>query len=551
MDGRNGHPVQEPPLSGARPGEAHRWGLQIQREIQSKNESVVWAPMSRDVLGYLGQMGVLEGMSESVDEPQPRAPADSHRHSGALNRRPARPTDRSPKTAAINLKYGITSNLTFDFTYNPDFSQIESDRQQIEVNQRFPVLYPELRPFFLEGQEIFRVPGPVTFIHTRTIVDPQYGAKLSRQGRQDHTGVSRRQRRGPGSRAEIPSSANRAIRRRPRAIRSVPRVHVGVIITDREFMNQLSRVGGLDGQFRVSRSQRVGFRLFSSQHRDAVGVETTGRLIDTAFRKEGRGLSYSVAYYEISPNFKTDSGFVLRTDERQVFTNVNYRWWPENWITNWGPRVNYNRNHQFSGVLQDQGILAGWNAQFARNINVNVNTERDMERYNGVDFHKVRYGIGIGVNTSRKFSVGGFTNFGDQIRYVENPYLGRGTNANVFTTIRPFSRLQTELTLTRSNFVDTRVQAEEFDIRIYRAQTTYQFTNRLLLRNILDYNDYDRTMGGNLLVTYRVNSGTAFYVGYDDRYQQADVYNPEVFAATDYTRINRAFFAKLQVLFRY
>ena len=79
----------------------------------------------------------------------------------------------------MNLKYGVTSNLTFDFTYNPDFSQIESDRQQIEVNQRFPVLYPELRPFFLEGQEIFRIAGPVTFIHTRTIVDPRYGAKLS------------------------------------------------------------------------------------------------------------------------------------------------------------------------------------------------------------------------------------------------------------------------------------------------------------------------------------------------------------------------------------
>jgi len=70
------------------------------------------------------------------------------------------------KEAGANLKYGINSNLTFDFTYNPDFSQIESDRQQIEVNQRFPISYPELRPFFLEGQEIFRVPGPITFMWT-------------------------------------------------------------------------------------------------------------------------------------------------------------------------------------------------------------------------------------------------------------------------------------------------------------------------------------------------------------------------------------------------
>ncbi len=183
---------------------------------------------------------------------------------------------------------------------------------------------------------------------------------------------------------------------------------------------------------------------------------------------------------------------------------------------------------------------------------LNVNTERDMERYLGVDFDKVRYSVGTGVNTSRKISVGGFTNFGDQIRFVTNPYLGSGRNTNLFVTVRPFSRLQSELALTASNFTDTRINKKEFDIRIYRSQTTYQFTERLLLRSILDYNDYDRTLGGNLLVTYRVNSGTAFYIGYDDRYRQADRINSVLYGSTtDYTRTNRAFFAKLQVLLRY
>ena len=69
----------------------------------------------------------------------------------------------------------ITSNLTADFTVNSDFSQIESDRAQIEVNQRFPLFFRELRPFFLEGAEIFSLPSPVTLVHTRTIVDPITG----------------------------------------------------------------------------------------------------------------------------------------------------------------------------------------------------------------------------------------------------------------------------------------------------------------------------------------------------------------------------------------
>jgi hypothetical protein len=89
-----------------------------------------------------------------------------------------------------------------------------------------------------------------------------------------------------------------------------------------------------------------------------------------------------------------------------------------------------------------------------------------------------------------------------------------------------------------------------FNIKIYRSQTTYQFTERLLVRAILEHNDYDKTVGGNVLVTYRVNSGTAFYVGYDDRYKQGDKVNAVLLPTTDLQRTNRALFAKLQVLFR-
>ena len=162
-------------------GETHRWGFQIQRDIESKNESVVWAPVSRDVMGFIRQMGVLQGMSNlSTSRNFEILPTFTAIKAGTLDT--ATGVFRNGGThpeAGVNVKYGITSNLTADFTLNPDFSQIESDRPQIDVNQRFPLFYSELRPFFLEGQEIFESPGPVTFIHTRTIVDPRFGAKLT------------------------------------------------------------------------------------------------------------------------------------------------------------------------------------------------------------------------------------------------------------------------------------------------------------------------------------------------------------------------------------
>jgi hypothetical protein len=111
--------------------------------------------------------------------------------------------------------------------------------------------------------------------------------------------------------------------------------------------------------------------------------------------------------------------------------------------------------------------------------------------------------------------------------------------------------LQSEWSLNTSRLTDPASHAQVFDIKIYRTLTTYQFTPRLLFRNILEYNDYDRTFGGNLLLAYRVNAGTALFVGYDDRYKQGDMINAELLPVSALRRTNKALFTKLQVLFRY
>jgi hypothetical protein len=90
--------------------------------------------------------------------------------------------NRDPKLS-LTAKYGITSQLTLDGTINPDFSQIESDAGQVDVNLRSQLYYSEKRPFFLEGNEIFNVAGEsssevdpvIAFIHNRTKIEPLTG----------------------------------------------------------------------------------------------------------------------------------------------------------------------------------------------------------------------------------------------------------------------------------------------------------------------------------------------------------------------------------------
>ena len=563
--------------------QTHRWGFQIARRIRGKDETVVWSPMSRDVSGLLPQMGVLDGLSGlSTSRNLEILPTATAIRVDSLDRSSGGLTDEAQPEGGVNLKYGVTSNLTLDVTYNPDFSQIESDRPQIEVNQRFPLFYPEMRPFFLEGQEIFNMPGPVNFVHTRTIVDPRYGGKLTGKVGNTTMGVLVANDEAPGNLGD--AFRDNDFRYGKTADVVIGRVrydlyaesHIGAIVTDREFLGGYSRLGGLDGNFRLNDATSIGFRAITSQNRDCGSWggqgcqeafdDTGGNMFDVGLRSNGRNLTYFVAGYTIDPEFDTAVGFVRRRDIKAGTGNVGYRWWPESWLINWGPTFNYTRNWSFENVLEDEMANAGVNFSFAKNIRVNAGYSRDMERFGGINFDKEYYSLGGNVSTIRELSIGGFFSYGDQVRYdLSNPansFLGTGGRGGVFMSLRPFSRLQSQVNISTSNLIDPFSDTEIFDVKIYRALTTFQFTDRLLLRNILEYNTFQGTMGANVLFTYRINSGTVFFIGYDDRYQQGDLIfdsansqyayqgNP-VFYTTDLMRTNRAFFTKISYLFRY
>ena len=545
--------------------QAHRWGFQIARRIRSKDETVVWAPVSRDVSGFLPQMGLLDGMSGlSTSRNLEILPTVTAVQVGNLDTSSGGFPEESQPEGGVNVKYGLTSNLTLDFTYNPDFSQIESDQPQIEVNQRFPLFFSELRPFFLEGQEIFNLPGPVNFVHTRTIVDPRYGGKVTGKVGNTTLGVLFANDEAPGN---VDDAADAAFGKTANVLIARARYdlyaesHIGAIVTDREFLGGYSRLGGVDGNFRLSDTTSIGFRAITTQNRDLDLLDTSGNMFDVGIRSQGRNLNFFVAGYTIDPEFNTDVGFVRRRDIKAITSRLGYRWWPENWLINWGPVASYGRNYSFEDTLEDERARVGVNFSFARNIRVNASVNRDMERFGEIDFYKTRYSLGGNVNTIQAVSFGGFFGFGDQIRYSDTPFLGRGASGGLFMTLRPFSRLQSQINIDISRLRDPFDDTEVFDVKIYRAQTTFQFTDRLLLRNIMEYNTFDRTVGANVLLTYRVNSGTVFFIGYDDHYQQGDLIldaddDPAYFGnrtllTSDLLRTNRAFFTKISYLFRY
>ncbi len=549
-------------------GLPHRWGFQIVREIRGKDEFQVWAPVTRNVSGFLTQAGLLEGMTNlSLSRNLEIMPTFTGVQYGSLNQQ-GKFIDGDPSPeGGVNVKYGITSNLIADFTYNPDFSQIESDLPQIEVNQRFALFYPELRPFFLEGAEIFSPQrGMVTFVNTRTIVDPEFGGKITGKVGNTTVGLMIANDEAPGrtdssTDSAFGETANNIVGRARYDLYAES--YVGALVTHREFLDTHSTLGALDGNFRLGQTQSLSFQAVQTDHRDLEQMDREGQMFNLSWRFTDRHWTSFISLYTLSPDFRTDIGFVRRVDQKQGFSSLGYTFRPESWVVSWGPSVRYNWNHDFNNVLQDLDKRVAFDATFARNISVNSQFQDEMERFGGINFQKQAGRIGGQVSTSRRVSVGGYYEYGDLVRYVENPYLGRGSTGSFFAALRPLSRFQSEINLRTSDFIDPRTGDDlVFDVKILRALSTYQFTDRFLLRNISEYNTFDKTVDLNLLFTYRLNAGTAFYIGYDDHYRQADqIYGDDMDGdgiddqlfpmATVYQQTNRAVFTKFQYLFRF
>lgn len=159
-------------------GERQTWGFNVTRVVQRTGYTDTWTDVRRANASFLGQEGALGGLHDLrhgvTVEAQPFVTATANGGRDAVSGDFSR--DDVDPDAGLNLRLGFTS-YALDATVNPDFSQVESDEGQVTVNERFALFFPEKRPFFLEGIELFGTPQ--TLVYTRRIVHPKAGAKFT------------------------------------------------------------------------------------------------------------------------------------------------------------------------------------------------------------------------------------------------------------------------------------------------------------------------------------------------------------------------------------
>ena len=177
------------------------WGVVLMRNFPRNSETDYWPRISASVSGVLSQEGTLRGIEgvTGSHNVQINPYVLGQNEKTLLNLNPLDPyfSQRSFEgTAGGEVKAIVKDSIVFDATINPDFSDVESDQPQFTVNQRYPVYFPELRPFFLENANYFAT--PITLLYTRNIIRPDYGGRITGKIGQTNIGLLAIDDREPG-----------------------------------------------------------------------------------------------------------------------------------------------------------------------------------------------------------------------------------------------------------------------------------------------------------------------------------------------------------------
>src|SRR5258705_285782 len=289
------------------------WGLQVVRTTQHTGYEDTWAPVVRASASYLIQSGSLKaltGMRRGLV--MDVSPEFTSRVDGAPRATSYGYGSVDPQVG-VNLRWGITQNLSLTGTANPDFSQVEADVGQVTVNQRFALFFPEKRPFFLEGLEQFDTPNAL--IYTRNIVSPVVGAKLT--GKVGGTAVAyigAVDEDNPFAPGNDHPLVNLLRLRRDLGASST----LGLAYTDRIEGDAYNRVLGADARVIWKKIWFSDAQFVGSWTQDASGARA-GELWDVTFYDlTGRSYGNHGELVGISPDFKAASGFVNRVNVVQA-----------------------------------------------------------------------------------------------------------------------------------------------------------------------------------------------------------------------------------------
>ena len=465
-------------------------------------------------------------------------------------------------------KFGITSGVTLDGTINPDFSQVESDLFQITVNQRYPLFFSEKRPFFMEGMGLFNVAhgdNMRTAVHTRKIVDPIFGAKLTGTVGKTTFGVLSANDDHPGDvgdRGDEFADRNKlsTIGRATYALRRSD--YVGGIFTQTQHAGRSNFAAGADLSIRPSSTQQVTASFLTTQTSDSTS-DTQGNEAHASYNYETRRFQTGWQIEHYDRDFQMDTAFYRRTGFTAGTTFNELNFYPRSGQNFWLHRVTtflfgkYGTDRIQNGDEYFAGT--GIRASFSRQGNLNIETSYGEEAWRGQQFKAYnKIFVFSGMQAVRWLNVYGGIGYGPAIYYDDvAPFQGVSTGSFWGMTFQPNQHLSQNIEGNTSKLDRESTGENVYDVLAVNSRTTYQFNKHFLMRLLAQYDSDSHRVLTDFLASYEFVPGTVFHAGYGSLYERgqsdpiASDTNSPVHLTETYRATNRGLFFKASYLKRF
>jgi hypothetical protein len=506
-------------------GANQKWGVNFGRRIRRKNEDAYWSFIPRQFSLYrLSRAGTIELAQLPVPRLATATPyvlSSAQRDFSGIG-----VVNRQHSDWGVDAKYGITPSLTLDLTYNTDFAQVEVDEQRTNLT-RFPLFFPEKRPFFLENAGVFSAgtPQAVDLFFTRRIGIDTLGRPVPIVG---GGRVSGRVGGFTVGALEIVTDEVAAIQ--PRNSYSVARVtrevgarsRVGLIGVQRLALDSTTNRNGTYGfDARVGASEAWTF--------DAWGAKTaTPSRSGDDFGFSGRAnyatdtWNHTARVVRVGPAFNPEVGFLNRAGGYEYYelsTMALVRNPKLTWLKQWNPHGSFRGYYRPDGFYQSgQWHLDATEVEFANGgrfgPELNIYHEGLQQPFaiasnvtlpvGSYDFATL--GLDWSTNPSVPLSL---TLRGD----VGPFYNGTRNGGSATVTLRRGASLSSSLLV---DYNDVRLDQGRFTRELIGARVAYFFTPRIFVQSLTQYSNQARMWNANARFGWLNTAGTGLFVVLND-----------------------------------
>ena len=565
----------------------HIWGVQLRRAIRRKNEWAYLTPLPAAAGSGSGSLGMFRvsaaGSLVGLEPPSAGRNLEIKPYAigGLTTDMAATPVkiDELSVDGGIDVKYGITQNLTADFTYNTDFAQVEVDERQVNLT-RFPLFFPEKREFFLEGGGIFGFArGPFTRVVSATgrargffgdvnvpqlfysrrigleegrVVPIVGGARLTGKVGQFDVGALNIHTGDETVSSSDPTNFT-VLRLRRDILR---RSSVGAMFTNRS----VSRVGpgssqayGIDGTFGFFENVNLIAYLARTQ---LPGPDYRGKDLSYQgkFEYAADRYGFQMDHLLVEDNFLPEVGFLRRDNFRRTFTSARFSPRPQS--------IRSVRQFRLEGSI-DYILTADENHLETRHNSLAFQTEfesSDRLTFTATDSYELLVEPFVPPGSGFSIPAGGYRFADVQVAYSS----GQQRRINGRVAVRRGSYFEGDLTtveLTRGrfavlpqrsvepnvsfNWIDTPHGAFQTNLAVMRVN--YAFNPRMFFSGLVQYNSAGNSFGSNLRLRWEYSPGSELFLVYTDDHDVTGGLRPD----RGWDLRNRGFVVKFNKLFRF